>query len=330
MVWAPSDGAAMTTSAARLVKRALPVLAASLACFLVPAVAVQAAQQGGSPAGCSGAFGWPVKPFDRPHQIRGAFGDPRTQFDGPPTLSTLLNGDGKFTFHEGVDITAPDRTAVYPVASGTVTQVTDEWVGVDCGNGRAFEYWHIDARVRIGQKVIAGKTLLGRIQRSEAHVHVTALERGRVVNPVAPGRLSPYQDTTMPEVLDIAVRRDERGPDEMPQAVHGRVYLIAEAIDTTEPIDTPGLRTPTIYRNWPITPARITWRVEHWNGRVAVPERVARDVRQSIPSDDRFWSSYRARHVSEPVRLRIALLVSPARPFRLQADAAPVRHAHAP
>jgi hypothetical protein len=233
-----------------------------------------------------------VKPFDRPHQIRGAFGDPRTRFHGPPTLATLLNGDGKFTFHEGVDITAPDRTAVYAVASGAVTKVTDEWVGVDCGNGRAFEYWHIDAAVRPGQKVVAGKTVLGRIQRSEAHVHLTALENGRIVNPVAPGRLAPYEDTTTPDVLDIALRRDERGPDELPQAIHGRVYLLAEAIDTAEPIDTPGLRTPGVYRNWPVTPARITWRIERWNGRIAVAERVARDVRKSIPEDDRFWSSF--------------------------------------
>ena len=98
-----------------------------------------------------------MKPFDRPHQIRGAFGDPRTQFHGPPTLATLLNGDGKFTFHEGVDITAPDRTAVYAVASGTVTKVTDEWVGVDCGNGRAFEYWHIDARGSIPRQKVVGR-----------------------------------------------------------------------------------------------------------------------------------------------------------------------------
>jgi len=282
----------MTTSAARLSKRTISVLAAALICFLVPAVAVHAAQQGGSLQGCSGSFGWPVKPFDRPHQIRGAFGDPRTQFDGPPTLATLLHGDGKFTFHEGVDITAPDRTGVYPVASGTVTRVTDEWVGVDCGNGRAFEYWHVDARVRVGQKVVAGKTLLGRIQRSEAHVHLTLVERGRLVNPVAPGRLTPYEDTTTPEVLDIALRSDERGFDEMPLNVHGRVYLLAEAIDTAEPIDTPGLRTPGVYRDWPVTPARITWRIEHWNGRIAVREQVARDVRQSIPEDDRFWSSF--------------------------------------
>ncbi len=292
----------MTTSRAHLSKRALAVLAASLICLLGPVVAVHAAQQAGSPQGCTGAFNWPVKPFDRPHQIRGAFGDPRTQFVGPPTLDTLLTGGGKFTFHEGVDITAPDHAVVYAVASGTVTQVTREWVGVDCGNGRVFEYWHIDSRVRLGQKVVAGETELGRIKHSEAHVHLTQVENGRVVNPVAPGRLTPYEDTTTPEVLDIAIRGDERGPDEMLQVIAGRVQLLAEAIDTAEPIDTPGLRTPNVYRNWPVSPARLTWRIEHWTGRVVVPQRVARDVRRTVPQDDRFWATFaRGTHQNQSV-----------------------------
>src|SRR5919197_2275671 len=101
------------------------------------------------------------------HQIRGAFGDPRTQFAGPPTRATLYTGDGKFLFHEGVDITAPDGTSVYPVASGTVIRLTKEMATVDCGNGRAFEYWHISPRVPMGQQIFVGKTVLGRINRGE-------------------------------------------------------------------------------------------------------------------------------------------------------------------
>lgn len=282
----------MTTSRAHTTKRTLGVAIASCLALLASAVAVDAARPAGSPAGCAGTFGWPVKPFDRPHQIRGAFGDPRTQFDGPPTLNTLLAGSGSFSFHEGIDITAPDGAAVYPVASGTVVHVDPEWVEVDCGNGRSFEYWHINAKVRVGQKVVAGQTVLGLIQLSEAHVHLTQREGGRAVNPVAPGRLAPHEDTTTPEILDIALRRDERGADEMPQFVHGRVQLLVEAVDTAESIDTPGLRTPGVYRNWPVTPARVTWRIERWTGRVVVPTRVARDVRRTVPRDDLFWSTF--------------------------------------
>ena len=278
------------------------ILAAAVAIPLTFTVGGDAASQARSSEGCTGTYGWPVEPFDRPHQIRGSFGDPRTVFQGPPTLDTLLGGGGRFAFHEGIDITAPDGAAVYPVASGTVFRVTEEWVGVECGNGRAFEYWHLDARVRAGQRVVAGRTVLGTIKRSEAHVHLTQLERGFPVNPVAKGRLTPYEDTTVPQIREIAIRRAERGPNELPQSVGGRVYLLAEVTDAAEPIDTPGLRTPGVYRDWPITPARVTWRIERWTGKVVVRERVARDVRESAPDDARFWDTFaRGTHQNQSV-----------------------------
>jgi len=272
--------------------RAISVVAASLICFLLSSVAVHAAWRSNVREGCSGAYGWPVKPFDRPHQIRGSFGDPRTEFAGPPTLDTLLNGSGSFSFHQGVDITAPDGTAVYPVASGTVTRVTSEWVGVDCGNGRSFEYWHVNAKVRVGSNVVAGQTVLGVIQRGEAHVHLTQNENGQATNPVAPGRLTPYRDTTTPEIHAVMFRADERGPDAMLQSVGGRVHILVEAVDRAENIATPGLRTPGIYRNWPVTPALLTWSIERWNGRVVVGTQIARDVRRFVPRNDQFWSTF--------------------------------------
>jgi murein DD-endopeptidase MepM/ murein hydrolase activator NlpD len=282
----------MTTSRSTSTLRALLVLATSSALLLALALAIGAAAHAGSSnEGCSGVFPWPVKPFDRPHQIRGAFGDPRTQFSGPPTRTTLYSGSGKFLFHEGVDITAPDGTAVYPVASGAVIRRTEEMITVDCGNGRAFEYWHINPRVHLGQRVFAGKTVLGRIQRGESHVHLTELGHGYPVNPVT-GGLEPCRDTTTPRVLGISLRQSESSPDEMPQFVRGSVYLLAEAYDTAEPIDTPGLRVPGIYRNWPVTPARVTWRIESWDGRIAAAEHVARDVRRSLPDDSRFWDTF--------------------------------------
>jgi Peptidase family M23 len=282
---------AMTTSHTHRLSRIVAIVAASCAALLVSAVAVEAGNAG-SDQGCSGTYGWSVKPFDRPHQIRGAFGDPRTQFHGPPTRATLYSGSGKFLFHEGVDITAPDGTAVYPVAPGTVIRQTDEMVTIDCGNGRAFEYWHIRPRVHMGERVIAGKTLLGRIRRGESHVHLTELAHGYPINPVRSGALGPYVDSTTPRVLGISLRESQGAPDEMPPFVRGSVYVLAEATDYAEPIDTPGLRDPRIYRNWPVAPARVTWRIESWDGRVVVGERVARDVRRSLPDDSRFWDTF--------------------------------------
>lgn len=281
----------MTTSLAYRSTRIALALAASCVALLVSAVAVEAGTTG-SAGGCSGTYGWPVKPFDRPHQIRGAFGDPRTQFHGPPTRETLYSGSGKFLFHEGVDITAADGTAVFPVAAGRVVRLTDEMLAIDCGNGRAFEYWHIRPRVHMGQQVVAGKTLLGRILHGESHVHLSELDHGYPVNPVRHGALTPYVDTTAPRVLGIALRTSEGGPDEMPTFVRGQVYVLAQATDYAESIDTPGLRNPRIYRNWPVAPARLTWRIETWDGKVVVRERVARDVRRSLPDDGRFWDTF--------------------------------------
>ena len=207
-------------------------------------------------------------------------------FRGPPTRDTLLSGDGGFSFHQGVDISAPNGSPVYAVAGGTVVRVTHEWVRVDCGNGRAFEYWHLESRVHVGQRVEAGQTLIGNVRRPQQHVHLTQLQDGHAVNPVAPGRLAPYRDTTSPRVVDIALRQSETGPDEMPQFVQGRVLLVAEAVDE------PAMPVPGIWHDLPVTPARISWRIEKWAGRVIVPEHIARDVRESLPSNGLFWSTF--------------------------------------
>src|SRR5207248_5805448 len=90
---------------------------------------------------------------------------------------------GAFQFHDGVDISAPDGTAVYPVASGTVKSVLRQWIAVDGGGGRSFEYWHIASSVSVGQRVEAGVTVLGHILRGCEHVHLTELDSGVAVNP---------------------------------------------------------------------------------------------------------------------------------------------------
>ena len=63
-------------------------------------------------AGAS-AYSWPFKPFDRQHPIRGFFGDPRTVYDNG-ILAGAFEGPGTFSFHQGVDISAPDGTPIYP------------------------------------------------------------------------------------------------------------------------------------------------------------------------------------------------------------------------
>jgi len=221
------------------------------------------------------AYHYPVKPFDREHPIRGSFGDPRTVFFGPPTRDTLLYGEGDFQFHFGVDISAPNGTPVYPVQSGLVTRVTDQEIDVAGGDGRAFQYWHLRAVVRSGQRVVAYATVLGRIMRPAGHVHLTELDHGVIVNPLQRGHLTPYSDRTAPTVTAIDVRRSG-GTVDFEAAAH----------------DMPSMRVPGAWHDLPVTPALLEWRLVDAAGRAVVPTRVVYDVREHLPAQSTFWSVY--------------------------------------
>ena len=260
------------------------IVALALPFFLFAAVGLMldtAAQASSARTGCTGAYGWPVTPFDRPHPIRGGFGDPRTVFKGADSEQTILRGDGSFSFHQGLDISAPDGSPVYAVASGTVVRARGGRVTVDCGNGRSMQYWHIDPIARVGQHAVAGRTVLGVVQPKREHIHLTHLENDRAVNPLAPNRLTPYRDTTVPRVLGISID-------------HGG--LVAEAVDM------PSLPVPGRWHGFPITPALVTWRIESRDGRVVSGPFVARDVRRLVPKNDRFWETFaRGTHQNWPV-----------------------------
>jgi len=237
----------------------------------------------------SNSYGWPVKPFDRQHPIRGYFGDPRMAFVGPANTRTLMSGGGTFSFHFGVDIAAPDRTPVYPVRSGTVTAVTGEWVQVSSEDGFAAQYWHIDHVVHVGQQVTAYQTVLGRILRAAHHVHFSEFDNGVAVNPLAPGHLAPYADHTNPTVTSITFRRTLTGAPLLNEFVSGRIHLIADVFDQPA---IPVL-SPKRWHGMPVTPALVTWRIERLQtGRLVVGPITAFDVRRRIPSNDLFRAYY--------------------------------------
>jgi hypothetical protein len=235
----------------------------------------------------STSYGWPVKPFGQPHPIRGNFGDPRTIFFGPPTERTLMGGAGSFQFHFGVDVSAPDGTAVYPVVSGRVQFVNYGEVVVDVGDGRTFEYWHILPAVAVGQQVDVDATVLGRILKGQGHVHLTERDNGVAVNPLAPGHLGPYFDHSKPLVGAVYFRHSVTSSNLMPELLRGRVEIIASAYDM------PSLPVRGEWHDLPVTPAVVAWRIEQANThRVVVPERTVYDVRGAMPSNGLFWSIY--------------------------------------
>jgi hypothetical protein len=159
-------------------------------------------------------------------------------------------------------------------------------VSVRCDDGRSFAYWHITASVHVGQQVTAQVTPLGRIIRGCNHVHLAEFSKGRYVNPLQRGHLEPYVDTTTPAVSSIAFTELDSA-QVLPELVRGRVEIVAGVADM------PAMRVPGEWRDLPVTPAVVSWRiVKAATGKVVVPTRVAFDMRGRLPSSDRFWVTY--------------------------------------
>jgi murein DD-endopeptidase MepM/ murein hydrolase activator NlpD len=236
-----------------------------------------------TPASRPYSYGWPVKPFDRQHPVRGNFGDPRTTFDGGPLSACDCS------FHQGIDISAPDGTAVYALEAGVVRTVTREWVQVDGGHGHAFQYWHVHALVHEGDHVEKQQTVIGRIIVASEHVHLTELQDGRPVNPLAPGHIGPYADTTTPRVTSISFRTSDTGRAILPELVHGNIEIVAAAQDSQS------IPAPGIWKGLPVTPAKVSFRIERVMpkpARLVVRETVARDVTERLPTASSLWTTY--------------------------------------
>ncbi|HZC31262.1 MAG TPA: peptidoglycan DD-metalloendopeptidase family protein [Gaiellaceae bacterium] len=189
--------------------KGVAVLTAGIVALLAPAVAR--------------AYPWPIKPFDEPHAIRGAFGDPRS---------------GR-SFHFGVDISAPDGTPVYAVAPGTAFRYQDA-VDVRQPDGREFSFWHIDAAVGEHSFVNAGD-LLGWVKAPWEHVHFAEFDGTTYVNPLRPGGLEPYADTTTPVIQSVDVDGSNA---------------------TVEAYDPPPIAPPFPWQDARWTPERIRWRLD--------------------------------------------------------------------
>jgi len=235
----------------------------------------------GSPYPWDTEYPWPVEPFREQHPIRGYFGDPRTVFreSSDPQL-------GAFSFHNGVDIVAPVDTPVYPVVNGVVSEVRVNEAVVSSDGGRhIFQYWHIAPVVSVGQSVEAERTVLGDVTAPARHVHLTEIVDGRAVNPLQPGHLTPYQDST-PPVVDGLYLRGEGGKELSPEAVSGTVVLVARALDT------PAVPVPEPWTDLPVSPARVGFELMTLGGREVLPEETAADFASTEPPNRKFFDVY--------------------------------------
>ena len=149
--------------------------------------------------------GWPVRPHDRQHPIRGSFLDPRAD----PEHGAI--------YHEGVDVAVrddrPERGApagrthrVYAIEGGPVHLATPPGARGFAHVGH-FGYGHIEPVVQTGESVAPGQHI-GWTCDGDWHVHLSEFvftTGPRIhVNPLRPGgKLHPYVDTMPPEIHEI-------------------------------------------------------------------------------------------------------------------------------
>jgi hypothetical protein len=204
-------------------------------------------------------YGWPVKPFDRMHPVRGYFNDPR------------ISGRSR-TFHFGIDISAPDGTPVYAVEAGRVHVEGRRSLSVLDRRGRAFGYWHVVPEVAHHQEVDRHQRL-GRIQAPWAHVHFAESRRGRYVNPLRRGALEPWVDASTPRIAGIHFFRGRR--ELSPLEVSGSIDVVVDAWDL------PPVRVAPPWNDLPVTPAVLRWRVLR-DGKPVRPWHAPVDFRRTL------------------------------------------------
>ena len=157
----------------------------------------------------SAPYPWPVKPFNRQHPVRGFFNDPRVQ-------------GASHAFHFGIDVSAPDGTAVYAVTPGKVfIEDHGHAVAVLAPDGRAFGYWHVKPAVAHHQQVAAAPA--ARAHRGAAGATSTSPRASRAAISTHPAGRDPAVHRRRPsdDRADHVPARQEgaqAGPHQGPRA----------------------------------------------------------------------------------------------------------------
>lgn len=183
---------------------------------------------------------WPTKPFAVAKPIRATFGEPRSvQMDRHGLSGMALHEHlysmnqvgvpGRRIIHDGIDIVVKKGTPVYALENGKAKLGGNgkyaRWVRV-----ANFRYDHITPKVRNGQKVIAFKTVIGRVATPDHHLHLTRYHKGKAVNPLSNGSFIGYSDTARPQLSDFGVYTPEGGRLN-PGEVRGKVAFTVMARD---------------------------------------------------------------------------------------------------
>ena len=142
--------------------------------------------------------------------------------------------------------------------------------------------------MRPGQRVVAYRTLIGRIEPGWGHVHLSEMHGGAYVNPLRPGGMGPYVDRTCPSAKQI--RFERAGIETKTRAVRGVVDLVVGAWDP------PALSAPAPWKDMPVTPTLIRWRILTEAGRAVRRWQTAVDTRQPHPPERQLRDGLRHPH----------------------------------
>ena len=219
------------------------------------------------------AYGWPLKPFQAPHPIRGSFGDPRYHLGTESAISS---------FHFGVDISAADGQAVYAVSAGYVHAYAAR-LTVTARTGREFGYWHVRPVVATGVRVRLHQ-LIGHVIGGWGHVHFAERYRGAYKDPLRKGALTPYYDATVPVVDSLRLLRDD-GSSVDANHVTGAVSVVVRASDA------PPLAPPEPWDVARLAPALVYWTLTGPTGALAEWYTVA-DFQAGLPPGDLYGWIY--------------------------------------
>ena len=119
------------------------------------------------------------------------------------------------------------------------------------------------------------------------HVHLSESVGGRKQNPLEPGHLSPYSDSTRPYVSEL-VFRSAAGNVLRPAELEGKITITAAAYDTPpEPLLGTWLHAL-------VSPALLSWRITTLTGRNVSARHTAADFRKWLPPEQNFWRTYTA------------------------------------
>jgi murein DD-endopeptidase MepM/ murein hydrolase activator NlpD len=188
----------------------------------------------------AGAYSWPLRPFYKPHPIRGYFNDPR------------LSGPTGKSFHFGIDIVAKDLEPVYAVEPGRA-YVRSRSVAIRSKARRTLSYWHVVPAVT-NRQLVRSHQVIGWIAPGAEHLHFAENRRGIHVNPLRLGGIAPFIDDTAPLIKSLqfyvgAVRVP-------PEVLVGFVDVTVDACDVS-PLPIP----PKPWESACLAPTLIRWRV---------------------------------------------------------------------